>query len=315
LAVQLFDRIAQAMGKELPVAVLYQAPTIQALAELLRQNAWTPPWDALVPLRSQGQRPPLFLAPPAASTVLRFNALVRSLDMAWPVYGFAYRGMDEGQDIRSLPHEKPHDQLSEMAAYHLEQVRKLQPHGPYFLAGICFGAHLMFELAQQLQTAGETVALLAVLDAAPPANGPDWDFEHMSWYVPRERYHRVRRLREEWQRGKFLRTLWEVAQYTVEQKVRYHFDPVWRRSRPAFAAHCRAEHFYRAAPLTGRMLLLQSEELLQRKNYMERWCSLAAGVFEHAVIARSHRETLLHEPHVTHLADVLSRALNRAANR
>lgn len=308
LAAQLFDRIAQAVGQELPVAVLYQAPTIAQLAALLRRADWTPPWNALVPIRPQGQRPPLFLAPPAASTVLRFNHLVQKLDPAWPVYGLAYRGMDEGRDVNALPH----DELVEMAAYHLAQVRKLQPHGPYFLAGICFGANVMFELAQQLRAAGETIALLAVLDAAPPANGPDWDFEHMSWYIPRERYHRVRRLREEWRRGKFLRTLWTVAHYTVEQKVRYHFDPVWRRTRPAFAAHCRAEHFYRAAPLAGRILLLQSEELLRRKNYLERWRSLAVAEFDHAVIARSHRETLLQEPHVSHLAEALSRGLDEA---
>lgn len=308
LAVQLFDRIAQAVGKELPVAVLYQAPTIAQLAALLRRDDWTPPWNALVPIRPQGQRPPLFLAPPAASTVLRFNHLVQKLDPAWPVYGLAYRGMDEGRDVNAVPH----DELVEMAAYHLAQVRKLQPHGPYYLAGICFGAHLLFEMAQQLRAAGEPIALLAVLDAAPPANGPDWDFEHMSWYVPRERYHRVRRLREEWERGKFLRTLWNVAQYTVEQKVRYHFDPVWRRTRPAFTAHCRAEHFYRAAPLAGRLLLLQSEELLRRKNYLERWRSLVVGDFMHGVIARSHRETLLHEPHVSRLAEALSRGLDEA---
>ena len=307
LAAQLFDRITRATGKELPVGVLYEAPTIELLAELLRRDDWTPPWQSLVPLRPQGQRPPLFLAPPGASTVMRFNGMIRQLDAAWPVYGFAYRGMD-GQ-------VEPHDCLEQMAAYHVEEVRKLQPHGPYFLAGICFGAHLMFELAQQLRAAGEEVALLAVLDAAPPSNGPNWDFEYMSWYVPRERYHRVRRIREEWQHGQLLRTLWSVAQYTVTQKWRYYTQPVWRRSRPAFQAHARAEHFYRAAPFAGRLSLLQSEELQARKNYTQRWRSLVTGEFEHVVIAGSHRETLLLEPHVSHLADALSRSLNETAAR
>jgi hypothetical protein len=60
------------------------------------------------------------------------------------------------------------------------------------------------------------------------------------------------------------------------------------------------------------MLLLQSEELLRRKNYTERWRSLAAAEFEHKVIARSHRETLLEEPHVSHLAAALSHSLQAA---
>ena len=87
---------------------------------------------------------------------------------------------------------------------------------------------------------------------------------------------------------------------------------VWRRTRPAFTAHCRAEHFYRAAPLAGRLLLLQSEELLRRKNYLQRWRSLVVGDFMHGVIARSHRETLLQEPHVSRLAEALSRGLDEA---
>jgi amino acid adenylation domain-containing protein len=304
LAVHLFDRIAQALGKALPVAVLYQAPTIQALAELLRQNDWTPPWDALVPLRPQGQRPPLFLAPPGVTTVLRFNRLVRQLDAAWPVYGLVYPGLD-GQATA-------HDQMEDMAAYHLTEVRKLQPHGPYFLAGICFGSHLMLEMAQQLRAAGEEVGLLAVLDAGPPGNGPGWENENLGWYVPRERYHRVRRIREELQRGQLLQTVWTLAYYHVEQKWRYYTDSVWRRSRPARIAHYRAEHHYQATPYAGRMLLVQSEELGARPGFTERWCSLAAGEFEHVVLAGSHRETLLEEPHVNHLADVLSRSLQAA---
>jgi thioesterase domain-containing protein len=273
----------------------------------LRTEDWTPPWEALVPMRPQGTRPPLFLAPPGASTVLRFNRLVRQLDAAWPVYGLAYRGMD-GQ-------ASPHDNLEEMAAYHLAEVRKLQPHGPYFLAGICFGAHVMFEMAQQLRAAGEQIAVLAALDAAPPCNGPGWEFEHMSWYIPRERYHRVRRIREEWKHGQLLRTLWSVAQYTVGQKWRYYTDSAWRRSRPASAAHYRAEHFYRARPFAGRLLLLQSEELQARMKFTERWRSLAAGEFERTVIAGSHRETLLQEPHVSHLASALTGNLNAVAAR
>ena len=51
-----------------------------------------------------------------------------------------------------------------MAAYYLHGVREVQPHGPYCLAGYSFGGFVVFEMAQQLHAAGETVALLGLLD-------------------------------------------------------------------------------------------------------------------------------------------------------
>ena len=51
-----------------------------------------------------------------------------------------------------------------MAAYYLREVRNIQPHGPYCFAGYSFGGYVIYEMAQQLRTVGETVALLGFLD-------------------------------------------------------------------------------------------------------------------------------------------------------
>jgi hypothetical protein len=64
LAVQLFDRIAGTLGKKLPVSSLFEAPTIEELAALMRQGNWSPAWKSLVAVKPGGKEPCLFIAPP-----------------------------------------------------------------------------------------------------------------------------------------------------------------------------------------------------------------------------------------------------------
>ena len=45
-----------------------------------------------------------------------------------------------------------------MARFYLEEVRALQPHGPYYLGGYCFGGNVAYEMARQLRAQGERVA-------------------------------------------------------------------------------------------------------------------------------------------------------------
>jgi thioesterase domain-containing protein len=57
--------------------------------------------------------------------------------------------------------------LSEIAETHVEQLRTIQPDGPYLLAGWSFGGVLAYEIAQQLTAAGAAVDFLGLLDANP----------------------------------------------------------------------------------------------------------------------------------------------------
>jgi thioesterase domain-containing protein len=52
----------------------------------------------------------------------------------------------------------------------LDEIRTVQPEGPYYLGGSCFGGMVAFEMAQQLRQQGQTVALLALLDLATIKN-------------------------------------------------------------------------------------------------------------------------------------------------
>ena len=298
LAVQLFDRITRLTGKNLPVATLFQAPTIEQLAAILRQADWKPTWESIVPMKAGGINPPLFLVPPAASTVLNFANLIGHLPADQPVYGLQYLGLTGS--------EQPHGSVEEMATYCTEQICKFQPEGPYLVGGICFGAHVALEIAQELQRQGKSVALLVLLDAGPPANGPTWR------YPRRFTLDHFRTMAETWREEGVKTWLYRRLRYRFV-RLRNFLKPRKKYFEDAFAVHLKAYTSYQGRPYRGRMLLIQSEEFLRFKYFHKRWAALASSVFEHVVIAgSSHRSVLLQADHTKLAAQKLMDSINQA---
>ena len=161
LAVQLMTQIERRFGKRLPLAALIQAPTIEKLADTLRNEQWTPSWSSLVAIRPGGFKPPLFLFHSHRGNVLEYYPLANLLAEDQPVYSLQARGLD-GALVKDLS-------VEEMARSYLKELRELQPEGPYFLGGFCFGGILALEAAHQLTLAGEQVGLVAMIQSVNPA--------------------------------------------------------------------------------------------------------------------------------------------------
>ncbi|HXM23674.1 MAG TPA: thioesterase domain-containing protein [Terriglobales bacterium] len=156
LAVRMFAQIEKIFKVKLPLATLYDAPTIEELARILRSNSSASGWSPLVAIQPAGSRPPFFCFHGAGGNVLTYRDLSRHLGADQPFYGLQSQGLDG-----SCP---PLTKIDEMAALYLKEIRRVQPHGPYFLGGYCGGGTIAFEVAQQLQADGESVALLALFD-------------------------------------------------------------------------------------------------------------------------------------------------------
>jgi amino acid adenylation domain-containing protein len=167
LAARLVTRIDQLFGVQLPLNVLFHDATVEHLAALIRQKA-EPQMQAstLVEIQRGEARPPLFLVHPSGGNVLCYAELARHLGADQPVYGFqSSEEADGGQHS--------HTSVEEMATLYAAALRVAQPIGPYRLGGWSMGGVVAFEMARQLEAAGEQVALLALLDAhAPRARGP-----------------------------------------------------------------------------------------------------------------------------------------------
>ena len=190
LAVRLFAQIEKVFGRELPLALLFQAPTIAQLASLLREDGWVVPWSALVAIQPEGANPPFFCADAPGGSVHWYRDLARWLGLEQPFYVLQAQGLNRTPPYGGtccklcsawwgLPRvrcayvtkfdvenaQRHHMRVEELAAHYLKDIRTLQPGGPYFLGGYGSGGQVAFEMAQQLQAQGQTVALLAMFDA------------------------------------------------------------------------------------------------------------------------------------------------------
>jgi amino acid adenylation domain-containing protein len=155
IAVTMMARIRQRFDFVLPLAILFKAGNIEKLAEVVDRRE-SKPWSPLVSIRTGGARAPLFCIHPGGGNVLGYNEFIEKLDADLPVYGLQAYGVVEGQE--------PHDSIPQMARIYLQSVREVQPHGPYYLGGESFGGLVAYEMACQLQEAGERVALLFLGD-------------------------------------------------------------------------------------------------------------------------------------------------------
>ncbi len=114
----------------------------------------------IVPLKPGEPGPCVFLVPGTGGRVEGFAALGRLLRTPMPVYAIEARGVDDTSD--------PDSDAEVMIAHYLERIRSLQPSGPYFLAGHSFGGMVVHELAQRLLSDNEDVGCLILFDTVTP---------------------------------------------------------------------------------------------------------------------------------------------------
>lgn len=156
LAVQMFAQIDKVFELKLPVATLFEAPTIADLAKILVREAPTSRSSSLVAIQPKGSRPPFFCMHGAGGNVLIYRELSQHLGEDQPFYGLQSQGLDGSCE--------PQTRIEDMAAIYMREICRIQPRGPYYLGGYCLGGTIAYEVAQQLRTKGEKVALLAMLD-------------------------------------------------------------------------------------------------------------------------------------------------------
>ncbi|HEB89883.1 MAG TPA: KR domain-containing protein [Deltaproteobacteria bacterium] len=184
IAVRLFTMIKKTFQTDFPISVLFEAPTIEGCAALIREargesEAEEPGAEgsresrrtrykylvAMDPNRGQGgDHPPFFLVAGMFGNVLNLRHLATLVGADRPFYGLQARGL--------YGDEPPHESFEEMAEAYIEEIRTVQPEGPYYIGGFSGGGLTAFEMAHQFRDAGEEVGLLLLLDSRLPQTPP-----------------------------------------------------------------------------------------------------------------------------------------------
>lgn len=321
LAVRLFSQIKKLTGKDLPLVTLFQAPTVEKLAAILRQDGWESPWASLVPIKPGGSKPPFYCVHGVGGNILEYLDLARYMDDDQPFYGLQAIGLDGKRPVENLT-------VEQMATRYIEEIRALQPRGAYYLGGSSFGGSVAYEMAQQLTAAGEEIALLAFFDT----NGPGYPKylptttawkRRMDWWLDRAALHwgnlrassgqeklnyigeKARRWNRQlrWKRQQ----LWDQ----VRERVGQVFWPA--AIKQARVVGYRAGTVYQPKPYSGRATLFRATEQ-PRGIYPDRtlgWNGLVQGGLK-IYDTPGHHGAIVREPRSRILAEQLRDALNEA---
>jgi phthiocerol/phenolphthiocerol synthesis type-I polyketide synthase E len=319
LAVHMFAQIEKIFGVKLPLATLFEAPTIEELARILRRDESPTGWSSLVAIQSPGSRPPFFCIHGAGGTVLIYRELAQRLGPDQPFYGLQAIGLDA-----SCP---PLTRIEDMAALYTKEIRRKQPRGPYYLGGYCMGGTVAFEVAQQIRAQGEQVALLALFDTMDWSRVPPASILDKSYHaVERLAFHAANFSRLDRQgKSQFLREKVEILRTRI---------PVWRGMLLAkFSKAPRADSSesvllakiwqtndcasaaYVPKPYAGTVTdfrPLKQYRIFNRPD--AKWDRLAQGG-QRVIVVPSYPAGMLVEPFVQHLAAALEQAISDAVQR
>jgi thioesterase domain-containing protein/aryl carrier-like protein len=294
LAMSLLARVIQETGYALPAGGIFQARTIEKLAELLREGCAPEDWSPMVAIQPEGTRTPFFCVHPGGGNVLCYLQLSRHLGTDQPFYGLQAPGLDGIC--------QPLSSIEEMAERYVTAIRRSHPQGPYALGGWSVGGVVAYEMAQRLRAAGQEVRMLAIIDSGVlyaiavlmamfPKGGPG-AFDIMR--QPADDQLADFRVRS------------AAAKLIPDQAD----EKLAGRIHRLFVSNMRAVFNYHPSRYEGRISVLQAEERLVRDRFdpAREWSQRCAHVATYTV--PGDHLSMLHEPHVGSLAAALRRALD-----
>ncbi|TAM03962.1 MAG: acetoacetate--CoA ligase [Paraburkholderia sp.] len=181
MAAAMIAQVQDATPCSISLATLIAAPTIARFAATIRESDRAPDRsnDIVVPIRA-GVGSPVYWVHSMAGSVMECLKVINELRSERPLYGLHARGLDG--------REAPQSSVVDMASHYVDEIRRVQTHGPYAIIGFSFGGLVALEMAQQLHRAGEQIELLCILDTYVHERClpfPDW-LRYQSVYMRRQ---------------------------------------------------------------------------------------------------------------------------------
>jgi amino acid adenylation domain-containing protein len=321
LALRIFAQVERVFGRRLAASVMFQAPTIEELASRLAEEGFASQWDSLVAIQPEGATPPLFMVPGIGGNVVAYADFGRVLGREQPLYALQSVGLDG--------RAAPLDRVEDIAAHYVNEIRRLQPQGPYSLGGACFGGAVAYEMAQQLRAQSQEVEFLLLVETwPPPEDRPLRDamlrLSHTVMflaYAARRHTHQIihnaPRMSPRALMAAF-RERFSIVGEMIAQRDVYRGDSAAMYVDRVSRANTRAFARYRPQPYDGEVhLVLASARPLRSKEDDPRllWGALARGGFHRYDIPARDSGLILKSPHVETLTGWVREALRTARKK
>jgi amino acid adenylation domain-containing protein len=313
LAARLFMKMSRAFGKDLALATLFRAPTIEQLATELRLNG-AAVYSTVIAIQPSGSKPPFFCVHGGAGGTLFLHRLAREMGADRPFYGLEPEGLD-GRRFQ-------HSTLEQMAAHYIWEVRKVQPEGPYYIGGYCFGGLVAFEMAQQLRARGQQAEVVGMFNAPLRFNRPATistrDVNTMSYSRP-AKMRLASLLRSPWRAVR-----WRIVSLAQPFRAKLHMAAcrlflklgiaIPQPMRTTYVARMigRIERNYIPKRYPGSLILFRGRGLYENDPNMG-WDELADRITNFEIGDRDSvsRREIMNEPLVGELAVYLKACLDK----
>lgn len=316
MIVRLFARMNKMLGASLPITTIFNAPTIEQMAKVLRGNV---SYSSLVPVQPDGTKAPFFLI----HSYLIYNGLRTVLGDDRPFYGL--RELDRDAEMT----------IDERVSSYVKEVRAVQPHGPYYLSGWCAAGPLAVEAARQLREAGEQVAMVMLFDSWRPgyagelasAQSSDPQSTLRASLSRKYRFHRQQLAgRSALSKAGYLRGVVVMKLRSTRDRA---FLRHWSMAQRLFTKFgLELPHFmhnisgkmlesvqeYRGKPYSGRITLIRATDApyIPQADSACGWKTLAEQGVEVFFTPGTH-ESMFVEPNLTALGEILNNCFDRSA--
>ena len=336
LAVRLMARVEKKFGKQLALGSLFETPSVSGqwallndihpassvaavapeplLSEATQPETPAPAmsavsavvaekqWSVLVPVKPSGSLSPLFIVHAIGGQVHGFSHFAKHFPDDLPIYGIQCHGYESGQT--------PHHDMVQMAANYIAEIRRLQPDGPYFLGGLSFGGLVAFEMAVQLERAGERVAFLLIGDTLF-SQGPH--IHPLNKMLARIPVPPLRTLSAVWRshKEKKAKQLLFVSASSEERLDNPKFNALNKLVRDA---HSRALSSYEPARIQADVTLVSADTYPRSRAALMRQTGSATWGWEHLTKGRVIHHELQGSHHTMFYGEQANRFADVAAN-
>ena len=312
LAARLVTEIENKYARKIAISQVFQSPTPETLANVIRQDDRVLTPKSLVPIKQGHSQLILFGIHNLGYGLEFYRPMAKYLDANLSLYGLSASFSNEP--------DKPHSRdIVGLASYYTRQLQQVQPHGPYYLIGVSFGGVIAYEIAQRLVSQGEEVKFLGLLDS----HCPDGELAYRIPPIKERILLHVDKLRVKGVKHIVDRVKWRID--STMDNVRYNLYQIdWLRERFVdrtsrnFALteymHERKEHEkinqnYAIHPYPGHITLFRASDDIDPKSEWRELAQLGLSVYD---LPGEHLK-ILQEPHVRVLAEKIQSVLKQCS--